>query len=143
VGIGTFIDKQRQPTMDEVFAALGDARPAWEHLVEYVSASYRVQSDFRYYGKSYGWAQRIRKGSKALLSLYPRQGGFAVQIVLVESGVQEALRGNLGPNARRAIAAANPYPEGRWLFVDVESDEDVADVKTLLGLKARPAESQG
>ncbi len=142
MSVGVFTDKQHQPTMDEIFAVLGDARPMWDQLVEYVSASYRARTDFGFYGKNYGWAQRLRKSGKAVLSLYPRQGGFTAQIVLLEPGVQEALRSSVGPNARHAIASANPYPEGRWLFVDVESDLDVADVKTLLSLKMRPATSQ-
>jgi hypothetical protein len=142
VTIGAFTDKQHQPAIDEVFESLGPTRLAWESLVEHVSAAYRVQSDFRFYGKSYGWAQRIRRCGKALLSLYPRRGGFTVQIVLPESGVQAALLRNLGPSASRAIAAANVYTEGRWLFVDVESAGDVEDVKTLLDLKVRPARPQ-
>jgi len=37
---------------------------------------------------------------------------------------------------QRAIARATPYPEGRWLFVPVESEQDLQDVQRLLVLRA-------
>ena len=139
MSIGAFTDKQHQPTLDEVLDLIGAGRLAWESLEQYVSENFRVQRDLRFYGKNYGWAVRVRKGGKALLSLYPRQDGFTVQIILDESAVQSALRLKLGKNARRAIDAANPYPEGRWLFIAVESAKDVTDIKHLLDLKTRPS----
>jgi len=139
MSIGAFTDKQHQPTMDAVLDSIGAGRPAWESLDQYISENFRVQRDLRFYGKNYGWAVRVRKGGKALLSLYPRQDGFTVQIVLDESAVQSALRLKLGKNTRRAIEAAHPYPEGRWLFIAVESAKDVTDIKHLLDLKARPS----
>jgi hypothetical protein len=136
MAIGKFTDKQHPPTPDEVRTALGPRRATWECLIEFILARYRVQRDWRYYGKNYGWAERIRKGGKALLSLYPGQDAFTAQVVLDEQGVQEALKRNIGFNARHAIESAKPYPEGRWLFVPVESDRDAEDVKYFLSLKA-------
>ena len=33
--------------------------------------------------------------------------------------------------------AAAPYPEGRWLFIPVESAQDAEDVQALVALRAR------
>jgi hypothetical protein len=33
-----------------------------------------------------------------------------------------------------AIARAHPYPEGRWLFISVKSEQDLQDAKRLLVL---------
>lgn len=41
-----------------------------------------------------------------------------------------------GKNVQDAIAGANPYPEGRWLFIPVEPADDVHDVNRLLALQA-------
>jgi hypothetical protein len=139
MSIGIFTDRQHQPTREEILEVLGPSRAAWESLEETIAQNYRVKTDFGFYGKNYGWALRFRKGGKALLSLYPRQDGFTVQIVLNEPGVQRALEGVLGENARRAIEFANLYPEGRWLFIRIDTDEDIDDVRRLLEIKAKPA----
>jgi hypothetical protein len=136
-----FTDKQRQPAPEEILLALGPSRPAWESLEQYLGENYRLKKDFAFYGKNYGWALRFRKSGKALLSLYPRQGGFTVQIVLGEPQVQQALLSGVGPAARKAIEAANAYAEGRWLFIPVETMQEVEEVKYLLGLKAKPGGS--
>ncbi len=135
MSIGVFTDKANQPTREAMLQAVGASRLAWERLEQFVTQSYRVKTDFSFYGKNYGWALRFRKGGKALLSLYPRKDGFTVQVVLGEAQVQEALQRGLGQNARRAIESATPFAEGRWLFIPIDSDEDVEDVIRLLKLK--------
>lgn len=41
----------------------------------------------------------------------------------------------LGKNVQQAIARAYPYPEGRWLFIPVESEDDCPDIQQLLALR--------
>jgi Protein of unknown function (DUF3788) len=136
MGIGIFIDRLHQPTMEEITAALGPACARWDSLLQQVGDNYRVKTDFGFYGKNYGWALRLRKGGKALLSLYAQQNGFTAQVVLEEAAVQQALQEKMGENIVKAIQSANPYAEGRWLFIRVESEQDAADVRRLLELKA-------
>ncbi len=138
MSIGAFTDKQHPPAEQEILLAIGEARQAWEGLEQYIASNFRVKKDLGFYGKNYGWAVRFRKGGKALLSLYPRQGGFTVQVVLSEPLVQQILLEDIGENTRRAIKAANVYAEGRWLFIQVASQKDVEDIRRLLQLKASP-----
>lgn len=138
MGIGVFTDKQHQPAVDEILEVVGSKRLMWEDLIQYVSENYRVYGELRYYGKNYGWAMRFRKGGKALLSLYPKQNGFTAQVVLSEPDIQQALLLELGKNSLQAIEAAHPYPEGRWLFIEIQSNKDIDDLKRLLGFKVRP-----
>jgi hypothetical protein len=42
----------------------------------------------------------------------------------------------LGKNVQEVIARANPYPEGRWLFIPVKSADDIRDIQQLLALRA-------
>jgi hypothetical protein len=48
-----------------------------------------------------------------------------------------ALREGIGESAQRAIARANLYSEGRWLFIPVESAADAADIRRLLALRVK------
>jgi hypothetical protein len=134
--IGAFTDKQHIPSLDEIQASLGLQWNIWQQLSQFISDTYKSTGEFKFYGKSYGWAVRYRKNGKALLSLYPAQSSFTVQIILSEAQIAQAQRSDLTQSTLDAIAAANPYPEGRWLFIPVKSARDLQDVRNMLAIKA-------
>lgn len=141
MSIGSFTDKQRPPTMQEVLDAAGNGRPAWENITRHIEENYRAKTDLRFYGKNYGWAVRFRKSGKSLLSLYPGNDSLTAQIVLSAPEAEKAAALDLGDKVRQVLENAHPYPEGRWLFIRVESVKDIDDVKQLLATK-RVAESE-
>ncbi len=138
MSIGLFTDKKHQPSDEEVLEAIGARLPLWEDLARFIRETYPAQEDFKFlYGKTYGWALRFRIKGQVLTSLYPTQGGFTAQVNLSPEAVEQAQSEGLGHNVQQAIERANPYPEGRWLFVPVESGEDVRDVQRLMALRAQ------
>ncbi len=140
--IGAFLDKTQLPTPEEIQASLGPQWQAWLEFNQFVTDSYKTAGEFKFYGKNYGWAVRFRKSGKALLSLYPGREGFTVQIILSEDEIARACQSGLGPGALKAIAAANPYPEGRWLFIPVQTENDLQDIRRMLVIKAPPPARQ-
>lgn len=137
MSIGVFTNKNHKPTNTEVFGAIGSMLPVWQVLVKFIRENYAVQEDFKFlYGKKYGWALRFRINGKLLTSLYPTQNGFTAQVNLSPAAVKQAQSMKLGKNVQQAIAKAHPYPEGRWLFVPVESRNDVRDIQHLLTLRS-------
>ncbi len=82
------MDKERQPRMREIVASIGAKRK--ERLARFIAGNYRIKSDFAFYGKNYGWALRLRKEGKALLSVYPGKGAFTIQIVLAPALAEQA-----------------------------------------------------
>lgn len=136
MSIGLFTDKGHQPTNAQVLEAIGPRLPQWHALVRHVREQYPVQEDFKFmYGKNYGWALRFRIKGKLLISLYPAQGGFTTQVILGSDAVEKAQRMQLSENVQQAIERAHPYPEGRWLFISVESEQDLRDVQRLVALR--------
>jgi hypothetical protein len=136
LSVGVFTDKSHQPSPEEILLKLGTSLPLWQALVNHIENHYRVRREFAFYGKNYGWAVRYRKSGKALISLYPKENSFTVQVVLGEAGIAEALANGISAVTQSAIAVANPYPEGRWLFVQVDSGDTLQDVELLLKLKS-------
>jgi hypothetical protein len=137
MSIGIFTDKKQQPSDCEVVEAIGPRLAIWRELADHIRANYPVQEDFRFlYGKNYGWALRFRIKSKFFASLYPTQEGFTAHVNLSPEAVDEALSMDLGDNARQTIARAHPYPEGRWVFMPIESEQDAKDFKQLLAMRA-------
>jgi hypothetical protein len=129
LSIGAFVDKEHQPTMEEIRALIGSKKELWENLTGFIAGNYRVRSDLTFYGKNYGWALRFRKAGKALLSMNPREGSFTVQIILGEATAEEAARLKLGKNVKKVLQNAHQFPEGRWLFVRVGSTQDIRDTQ--------------
>ena len=136
MSIGTFTDKKNQPSQDDVLAMIGPQVPLWHELIQFIRENYPSDEDFKFlYGKNYGWALRFRIRGQLLTSLFPTAGGFTAQVNLSPEAVEQALAMQPGKNIQDAIARANPYPEGRWLFIPIESADDVHDVKRLLALR--------
>ena len=140
MAIGIFVDKEHKPTAAEIAVALGSKRPLWENLNGFIADSYRLKSDFAFYGKNYGWALRYRKAGKTLLSLYPGQDSFTAQIIIGQGQAEKAFGICLSKRVNKIIEDAHPYPEGRWLFIKVESERDLNDVKQLLTVKSQPVQ---
>ena len=81
MSVGVFTDKGHAPTAEQISESIGSRRAAWEDIVQVIRESYSHQEDWRFYGKNYGWALRFRKGGKTLVSLYPAEGSFTVQLI--------------------------------------------------------------
>lgn len=137
--IGIFTDKNHQPTNDEILVSIGSKKSLWERLIESLTSNYTVQRDLRFYGKNYGWAVRFRRGGKALLSMYPGKDSFSVQIVIGPTDAEKVADLDLGESVRKVLEKAHQFPEGRWLFIKVESEKDLNDIQQLLLVKSRPS----
>jgi hypothetical protein len=73
--------------------------------------------------------------------MYPGEDSFTVQIVLGQTPAEKASSLKLGRNVRNVLENAHQFPEGRWLFIKVNSKQDISDVQQLLLLKERPKTS--
>lgn len=136
MSIGAFTDKKHRPTEDEIQQVIGPKLSAWQKLIQFIRENYPSEEDFKFlYGKKYGWALRFRIRGKLLTSLYPTEKGFTVQINLSQAAIEQVQGMKPGENVQEAIARANPYPEGRWLFIPIGSADDIRDIQQLLALR--------
>jgi hypothetical protein len=136
MSIGFFIDRNHEPTEQEITACLGASLPLWDELIRYMRKTYSPEQDLKFlYGKEYGWGKRFRMKGKLLTNLFPSDGGFTVQIILNPKIVEIAMAMNIGENIRHVMEHATPFPEGCWLFIPVESEKDLRDIRQVLDLK--------
>ncbi len=139
MSISAFADRARPPIMEEMLAVTGSRRALWEMIGDFLEKNYRVKQELKFYGKSYGWMVQYRHGGKLLLSIYPKQDGLAAQIILSESQLQTAHVLPLGEHTVDAMSRADHYAEGCWMLVEMESEQEVADIQQLMLLKLPPA----
>ena len=138
MAIGFFLDKDHQPSPDELLSALGASAPLWERLVRFIGDTYQLSGEWNYGGKKYGWNLWYRKSGKSLTSLYPQQGHLIAQVVLGREEGERALALPLGDHVGQMLRDAPLLHDGRWLFIPVMSETDAADVEQLLLVKRRP-----
>jgi hypothetical protein len=133
-----FTGTDAPPTLEEMLSAVGEKRSLWQALADFVTETYRAEGTMRSYGRKYGWRLSFAKGSKKFLALYPRHDALTAQVILGRTQEAAAFGLPLGENARKVLENSKAYPEGRWLYIDVQTDRDVEDVKQLLLMRYRP-----
>lgn len=133
---GSFTERTAQPSVDEMTAVLGRARPRWDALVQAAEAL-GAKGELRFYGRNYGWALAFRRRGRALLALFPGVGMLVALVVLTEAQAGEALRLRLDPAVRTVIERTPSLKEGRWVFVPVANAKVVRDVGRLAAIRAR------
>jgi hypothetical protein len=138
MSIGIFTDKTAKPMVGELLKSLGTKRELWNDLVKFISDTYGVQGEFKYYGKKYGWTLCFAKSGRALISLYPGRKGFTAQVVIGPK-IDTKVKGlELRKNVKMVYKSARMRHDGRWLFIKVKTQKDVRDIQQLLTLKIKP-----
>jgi hypothetical protein len=135
VGRGAFTERTTQPGEAEIESTLAGAAPLWKDLVAFVENSFRVCSDWKFYGKNYGWALAYKKSGKALVALYPGVRSFTALFILKDDQIARVPSELLIPGLRAAIDTANPYAEGRWIFLTVASEHELEVAKKLIEIR--------
>jgi hypothetical protein len=137
MSFSSFLDKKVPPSEAELETVLGAALARWQALVHYLLYHYDMPGELTYGGKKYGWCLWFRRSGKSLLTLYPQRDGLVAQVVLGRDQVEKALKLQLGAHVAQILDNTPQLHDGRWLFIPVETEEDVSDVKALLGCKKR------
>jgi Protein of unknown function (DUF3788) len=137
MSIGIFTDKNLKPGFVEINKVLGNSKTKWDEITGFVENNFKCKQDFAFYGKNYGWSVRYKKSGGAVISLYPGDGYFTAQVILSSGFYDEVEKLKLHKKVKKILADATPYPEGKWLFIKIETDADIADVKKLLELKVK------
>jgi hypothetical protein len=136
---GAFCDPTNPPSEVEVRTHLASAWPRWRALEAWIGDRYGIRGEPLFTGPESGWAVRFRRSGKALLTLSPQAtGGFRALVVIGPSAWSAIADVPLGPVLSDAWRNARPYPDGRWLFVPVDDDRTVADIRRLVELKSPP-----
>jgi hypothetical protein len=138
MAVGYFLDKMTVPTEEDIAEALGSNYGLWQKMVNYMADTYQMEVPLSYGGKNYGWNLWYRKSGKALVSLYPQMGYFVAQVVLGKIQVEQAMGLELNEKVSRLLQETPQFHDGKWLFIPVDSAQDVQDVQQLLLLKCKP-----
>jgi len=113
----------------------------WKQIHQFIEINYPgifLPGDWLFGGK-HGWVLRFKK-SKSFCTLIPERNRLLIQIVLgrMEREKVEAIWDELSPGVCNEYTSATTYHDGKWLAIEVDSDEAMADIKRLLAIKRKP-----
>jgi hypothetical protein len=136
------LDKEHQPSAEEMLAHLGDrAGQAWRDVITFVEAHYDFAPEVDWGGRQYGWSIRYRKSGKPLCTLYPERDAFTMLVVLGKKEVEqfEEHRAEYSTKIAELFTSARQFHDGRWLWIRVLDGSDAENAKRLLAMKRKPA----
>lgn len=130
-------DPKAAPSPDAVERLLGRRAGLWQDLVHKIEAM-GARGEWVWGGPKYGWEWKAKRAGKPFATLTPKAGLFVVLVILGRADATAAAAIPLAPRLRETYEAARQFPDGRWLFHETESEEEVADLVALLRLKLPP-----
>lgn len=112
----------------------------YEDFIKYMEDTYNAKAVFEFSKCSfeYGWNVKIKKGSKNLCTLYPRENYFTVLLVISEK-FKPAIEKELSLfsfNVQQIYKETEGGNGQRWLMIDLEDDDKTyASVKRIIEIR--------
>lgn len=139
-------NRSEEPTPALVSDFIGSENARrWRELLDFIDASYPgvFKGEWLYGGRKHGWSLRFKK-SRSFCTLIPERTRLQVLIVFgqAERDKAEVVLPGLATHARNDFLQATTYHDGKWVLINVDSEEVLSDVKCLLEVKRRPSARQ-
>ncbi len=112
----------------------------WDDFCDYLKEKYHIHPLFTFSKCSmeYGWNIKFKKGSRAVCTVYPRQGYFCIMIVVgtkEKAGFEEMMH-SLSDDIIQIYRDTREWNGQRWLLIDLEDDDkNYQDVKRIIDLR--------
>ena len=134
--------RENQPDNVEIASWIGEKAFAfWKCLQGFIEQNYPgvFTPEWLYGGKKHGWSLRYKK-SKSFCTFIPDKGRFMLLIVFgVEERLKvEAIRHEISALTLIEYDEAKTYHDGKWLLLNVDSNDRVSDIEKLLRVKRKP-----
>lgn len=137
MSIGIFTDKVCKPSIDDMFEAVSASKVNLKALFGIIEENFKAQSEFKFYGINYGWALNFRKSGKSLISIYPGDNMFTVQIILDRMQAENAISSNISESIKSIISNTEEICEGKWIYIKVTPTSEINDIQTLLKIRMK------
>ena len=136
VALSAFDDKSKEPEGEDLARTLGRSAVHWEDLRRHAAAEFApLDETWTFAGAKWGWALRLRRKKRTVLSMVPCKGHFLVGFALCEKAVAAARDSRLPDSVLAAIDDAQQYPEGKAVRIAVRNKNDREIVKQLAAIK--------
>ena len=131
-----FDNKGEMPDEAALASALGKTHAHWAKIRAHLEREFDpIRSEWKFYGKKYGWTLKVQHKKRAILYLMPLDGGFQIAFVFGDRAVAAVEESAAPEPIKEQLRNARRYVEGRGLRLEVKSAKDVKTVKQLVRIK--------
>ncbi len=131
-----FEDKANQPDEKKLAEALGDSYVFWENIKTHLAETYgELTEEWKFYNPKSGWQLKTLRKKRNLFFFTPVENGFNLVFVFGDKAVAVVEESDLPNKIKKTLREARKYAEGRGLQIEVESEDDVENVKKLVEIK--------
>lgn len=130
------VDKSAPPDDATLAAALGRAKPQWDHIVARAHiACPGLAGEWKHYGQKHGWQLKLATKKRAIIYLIPHRGSFTAALALNPRAVAALRDGGFAESYVREVENGRTSPEGKPARVEVSDRKDGETVIKLLAVK--------
>ena len=131
-----FIGRAEPPTDRELAAALGPAQLTWDKLLTVLARECGAEvHEWNSYSPKAGWSLRVKRKTRTIVWLGPREGAFIAAFILGDKALQAARAAKLPQRIVKIMNAAPKYPEGTGVRIEVKAPRDIEPLKRLAAIK--------
>ena len=95
-----------------------------------------VHAELNYYGSSWGWALRYRRGDATLCTMHMLPSRFDATVTVTRSLEEWAMGPNhLSPTTKRDLVSLRRYSHSHWLTMPLSSERRARDLLRMIRFK--------
>ncbi len=111
--------------------SLGDVYSCYKEIL---SLTADCVTEWKFYGKKYGWHLKVMIKGRALLYLVPLQESFRVGCGVRDAEKEALLNSTLPESAKQELRTAKKYPEGYPVRFSIRRKSDMKSVRLVIAL---------
>jgi hypothetical protein len=132
----SFLDRSFQPDPERLSDVLGESFNLLQQVREYLSQTFgEIVEEWKFYGAKSGWLLKMLKKKRNLFFVIPMQDFFVISFVFGDKAVAQIFETDLPDELKSTLQNARKYAEGRGLPIEVRSEKELEQIKTLVDIK--------
>ena len=136
------LNSEITPDDDGILRYIADkkVKDTFTDLLSFLKKSYKLDRKIMFGGKKYGWLIQYKKSKKTIVTIFPERRSFTVLLIFGKSELEE-ISDNKKIFSRQIfekIKNTKQYHDGKWMWLRMENDNYINDIKELIRLKRRP-----
>ncbi len=129
------LNKQEQPTFENLIAYCGDSGGQWLALENYLQTEFDASKLIRFpYGKDYGWGVKYSRKNKHICDIFAENGAFTV-FFQISSAAIDSMYSDMDEYAKEIWKDKYPCSSGGWVHFRVLNNEQLESVKKIIQAK--------
>ncbi|GHV82683.1 hypothetical protein AGMMS50212_00230 [Spirochaetia bacterium] len=112
----------------------------WLSVIHKIRSLYDMDEEWDKGGKTAKNVLRFRRGGKTLVSLFPKEDGIGLMVVLGKDEREkfESTLPTFNSKVVKEYESARTYHDGKWIMFNLPDQDVENDLPVLLALKRKP-----